>query len=256
MKAIVLAAGRGTRLRPYTDDRPKCMVPFRGKPLLDHLLTTLRRGGIDDIVVVRGPLGEQMGERGVRYVDDFDGHNMLNSLFRAERELTGDVVVTYADILYADSVLQCVLASEGNISVAVDLDWKPYFATRAADPYEIAETLVMRDRAITLIGTPVTDPGQVQGQYIGLMRFTAAGASRLRECYWKYRRARWGQPWQQARAFEKAYITDILQQLIDDETAVTPACFHGGWLEIDTASDYERLLAAERAGTLPEFLAA
>ena len=256
MRAIVLAAGRGTRLRPYTDDRPKCMVPYRGKPLLDHLLATLRRGGIDDIVVVRGPLGEQLGDRGVRYVDDLDGHNMLHSLFQAESELTGDVVVTYADILYADSVLQAVLASAGDISVAVDLDWKQYFSTRAADPYTIAETLVMRDGAITLIGTPVASPEQVQGQYIGLMRFTAAGASLLRECYWKYRRARWGQPWQQAQTFEKAYITDILQQVIDDGTTLTPACVHGEWVEIDTASDYERLLAAERAGTLPEFLTA
>jgi len=190
----------------------------------------------------------------LRYIDDLDGYNMLHSLFKAEHELTGDVVVTYADILYEDDVLRKLLAASVDIAVAVDLDWKKYFSERSPDPYSIAESLVINNGAIRLVGTPITRPEEVQGQYIGLLKLTGNGTSQLRQCYWKYRSARWGQPWQQARQFEKAYITDILQQLIDDGTSVSPACFRGGWIEIDTATDYERLLQWDRDGTLPEFL--
>jgi choline kinase len=230
------------------------MVPFRGKPLLEHLVGTLRRCGISDIVVVRGPLGDKITYTDLRYVDDLDGHNMLHSLFKAEHELTGDLVVTYADILYEDAVLWQLLAASGDISVAVDLDWKRYFSERAPDPYSIAESLVINNGAIQLVGTPINRPEDVQGQYIGLLKLTGDGTSQLRQCYWKYRSERWGKPWQQARQFENAYITDILQQLIDDGMSVRPACFRGGWVEIDTAADYERLLELDRKSTLPEFL--
>ncbi|MBK1652709.1 sugar phosphate nucleotidyltransferase [Halorhodospira halochloris] len=54
MRAIILAAGQGTRLRPLTDDRPKCMVELEGKPLLEHQLEVLRGAGIEDIHVVGG----------------------------------------------------------------------------------------------------------------------------------------------------------------------------------------------------------
>ena len=54
MRAILLGAGQGTRLRPLTDDRPKCMVEVGGRPLLDWQIRALRAAGVDDIVLVRG----------------------------------------------------------------------------------------------------------------------------------------------------------------------------------------------------------
>ena len=54
MKVIILAAGQGTRLRPLTDNKPKCMVELLGKPLIQHQIETLRRNGIGDIHIATG----------------------------------------------------------------------------------------------------------------------------------------------------------------------------------------------------------
>jgi len=58
MKAIILAAGRGTRLSPLSETRPKSMIPVGGKPLLEHLLLSLKENGIRDVLVVIGYLGD------------------------------------------------------------------------------------------------------------------------------------------------------------------------------------------------------
>jgi MurNAc alpha-1-phosphate uridylyltransferase len=60
MKAIILAAGRGERMRPLTDHTPKPLLPVAGKPLIAHHLTALRAAGIDEIVINTGHLGEQL----------------------------------------------------------------------------------------------------------------------------------------------------------------------------------------------------
>ena len=60
MKAIVLAAGQGKRLRPFTHTRPKHMIPIAGRPLLEHLLISLRENEVKEVVLVVGYLGEQI----------------------------------------------------------------------------------------------------------------------------------------------------------------------------------------------------
>src|SRR6185436_13431111 len=107
MKVIVLAAGQGIRLRPLTDQVPKCMVPFRGKPILVHLLEILRKGGVDDVTVVTGYRADAVAALGVptRHNPDFASTNMVGSLFCAEDLLEGDdVLVVYGDILFRPSV--------------------------------------------------------------------------------------------------------------------------------------------------------
>ena len=64
MRAVVLAAGEGTRLRPYTLDRPKCLVPLAGRPLLEWQTTALRRAGIDDVTILTGYRAEQVAALG------------------------------------------------------------------------------------------------------------------------------------------------------------------------------------------------
>ena len=112
----------------------------------------------------------------------------------------------------------------------------------------------MRDGRILKIGTPVKHADDVQAQYIGLMKFTAEGIAQLRSCYWSNRKSFWGKPWQQANRFESAYMTDILQALIDSGIEIRAVPIINGWLEFDTASDYERVVAWDRDGSLSRFI--
>jgi L-glutamine-phosphate cytidylyltransferase len=253
-KCIFLAAGSGSRLRPYTNDIPKCLIPFRGRPLLSHLLNLARSCGLHDIIIVRGFLGDRLNFPNVKYVDNPDGYNMLHSLFCADHELKGEVVVSYTDILYESAVMKKLLVSTSDISVVVDLAWEEYYRARTHDPLSIAESLVISNAKILKIGMRPMSSRDVQGQYIGLMKFSANGVEQLKKCYWKSRRMFWGQPWQQAPKFELAYMTDILQALIESGVEVNTVPIERGWLEFDTVSDYEKTLHWDKEGSLSRFI--
>ena len=62
MKAVILAAGEGTRLRPLTITRPKHVLPIAGKPLLEHTLEALKKSGISEVLIVVGYLKEKIFE--------------------------------------------------------------------------------------------------------------------------------------------------------------------------------------------------
>ena len=101
MKAIILAAGEGTRLRPHTLDRPKCLVELSGKPLLLHQVDALHATGVDDIVVVTGYRADQIESLGFSTINNpaYDRTNMVKSLMCASSLLDGsdDILICYAD---------------------------------------------------------------------------------------------------------------------------------------------------------------
>lgn len=253
-KCIFLAAGKGNRLLPYTKNLPKCLLELRDRPLISYLVKLAEANGLDEIVIVRGANGDKINLPKVKYIENTEGHNMLHSLFCAEAELDKDVVVSYTDILYEPFVMKKLLASTADISIIVDIKWEEYYRARADNPFSIAESLVMESSKILKIGTPIEKVEDVQGQYIGLIKFSAVGARQLKECYWKNRKRHLGKPWQQSQKFESAYLTDILQALIDDGITVTPVIIEKGWLEFDTKSDYERTILWERDGSLSRFI--
>ena len=125
MKAIILAAGRGSRLGEYGRDRPKCQVELAGMTLIDRQLATLRGCGISDIVLVTGYQSEMLSLPGVRTVHnpDWAETNMVETLFRAAPLFGDDVIVAYADIVYEPPVLRSILDSRHEISVVIDLSW-------------------------------------------------------------------------------------------------------------------------------------
>ena len=153
MKLIILAAGSGTRLRPYTEDRPKCMAPVGGRPLIDWLVETAERAGINGIVIVRGYRAENLilsteaQSLKPEYVlnPDFATTNMVFSLWTARHTFTDPVIISYADILYEPEVLVSLMASPDEISVVVDRSWRNYWENRFDDPLSDAESLAIGD---------------------------------------------------------------------------------------------------------------
>jgi NDP-sugar pyrophosphorylase family protein len=70
MKAVILAADKGERLRPLTDYKPKAMLPVCNKPLIEYQIELLRKHGIDEIAVVVGYLKDKMDLKGVKFYED------------------------------------------------------------------------------------------------------------------------------------------------------------------------------------------
>lgn len=242
MKLIVLAAGSGTRLRPYTNDLPKCMVPVHDRALIDWLMDTVLAAGIDDVVIVRGYQAERLRLSTSRKPSrlsfvlnpEFASTNMVYSLWTARREITGPLIISYSDILYEAGVLRALMASPEEISVVVDRDWKPYWQTRFDDPLSDAESLRLdTDGNIKEIGQDVSDIGDVEGQYIGLMKFAGKGVDTLATTLDAAHQGDTRSP----RNFRQMHMTDLLQGMIETGSRIRPHWINGRWLEVDSVKD-------------------
>src|SRR5271169_3249620 len=118
MRAVILAAGRGSRLGALTKDRPKCLVEFANKPLIDRQVLALRRGGATSIGIVRGYCATSIELSGVTYFDNtqWNETNMVASLTTAATWLkTEPVIVSYADIFYRHELIRDLIASAGSL---------------------------------------------------------------------------------------------------------------------------------------------
>lgn len=251
VKAIILAAGQGTRLHPFTEDRPKCLVELNRVPLLDVQMSVLRSCGVSDIAVVGGYRAEMLAGKAARvYINhDFATTNMVHSLLCAANELDSDVVVAYGDIVYSRQVLGRLLLSPCDAAVVVDVDWLPYWRLRFTDPLEDAETLRVNEEGhIVEIGQRPRHVGEIEGQYIGLLKFSAVGLGTLLATVRQaHRDGRLG-----GRPPERAYMTDLLQAMIDAGHPVCAVPVSGGWVEVDTVRDLGLDVTRDRVAEILE----
>ena len=236
-KVILLVAGEGKRLRPYTLDRPKCMVEIDSVSLIDRQLEILISNGVDDIVLIGGYKSEMLNRYGFKLRNNprYFETNMLWTLFCAEDELEGEVIVSYGDIVYSKEILQALLKSTADIAVTIDKDWERYWRARNSNPLNDAETLKLRkDGTISEIGQKPKSLSEIEGQYMGLMKYSSNGLKQIKEIFHKASRDEsvLGKP------VENAYMTDLLQALIESGKAVEAVLINGGWVEVDTVDDF------------------
>jgi L-glutamine-phosphate cytidylyltransferase len=244
-KVILLVAGEGKRLRPYTLDRPKCMVEIDGVSLIDRQLAVLKAEGLDNIVMIGGYKADMLKREGVklkinpRYYET----NMVWTLFSVEEELEGDVIVSYGDIVYSRDILQALLRSKADIAVTIDKEWKSYWCARNEDPLDDAETLKLReDGSISEVGQKPKSLGEIEGQYMGLMKFSAKGVKHIKDIFHiaVERNELLG------KGVENAYMTDLLQAVINSGKSITAVPVHGGWIEVDTVDDLKSAVTNSR----------
>lgn len=256
MKALIVAAGRGTRLRPHTDTLPKCLVPFAGRRLLDWQLQTLRRNGIDDIHVVTGYRAEALADQNVTlwHNPEWADTNMVYSMMcaRPVLENADEILVCYADIVYEPRVLRSVMHGNHRAHVVVDTNWLALWQLRNAQPLDDAESLRLDAHGrIIDIGQPVATVDEVKAQYIGLMRFHDTV---LKSLIAILDDAKANDRPVNGRPFATCYMTDLLQAYIDGGGDVHPAAVDSGWLEFDTTDDLHNYTDLLHHGGLTAFL--
>jgi L-glutamine-phosphate cytidylyltransferase len=244
-KVILLVAGEGKRLRPYTLDKPKCMVEIDGISLIDRQLAVLKAEGLDNIVMIGGYKADMLKKEGIRLKINprYYETNMVWTLFSAVEELEGDVIISYGDIVYSREILQELLKSKANIAVTIDKDWESYWRARSENPLNDAETLKLReDGTIYEIGQKPTSLEEIEGQYMGLMKFSTKGIKQIKETFYAA---------QQddnllGKSVDNSYMTDLLQYAISLGRTVTAVPVHGDWIEVDTIEDLNSNFTKER----------
>lgn len=245
MKAIILAAGRGSRMGGATAERPKCLVELNGRPLLDWQLHALRGAGIQDIAIVRGWRAELLADRGLTAFDNprWQSTNMVMSLACAAQWLETDrCIVSYSDIFYPTAAVRTLADAPHDLGVAYDRHWAGLWSRRFADPLADAETFRIDERGRLLeIGNRAATISEVQGQYMGLLHFSPAG-------------------WATAAGFlaglpeterDRLDMTSLLSRLLARGDVIHGVYVDGPWGEMDNEADLALYHAMIAAGELP-----
>ena len=249
-RAVILAAGKGSRLGALTLSKPKCLVEVGGETILSRQLGTLESCGASDISVISGHFGHKISDDRVRNVPNprFAEMNMVGTLFHSgelERDDL-DIVVSYGDIVYSTAVLQSLLSSEQNLSVVIDKDWLDIWSVRMANPLEDAETLLLsEDGYITDLGKVPNSIQEIQGQYIGLFKISKSAVSGFASVWHELDRCRDFD----GQDFMNMYMTSYLRELIDRGWGLEAIPIRGGWFEFDTPEDiaaFQRLEASRK----------
>ena len=182
MKAIILSAGQGSRLGHLVDERPKCLIDFRGRTLLDRQLDTLEANEVHEAVVVTGfhdelveeALARRSGGPTVRtiYNPFYKVADNTGSLFMARDELVGDCLVWNGDTLVSNRLMKRVVAND-KPGICVTIDRK--------SSYDDDDMKVVEDAGILKAIGKRLDLGIVNAESIGLIGFRAGGAELFRE---------------------------------------------------------------------------
>ena len=145
MRAIILAAGRGSRMKALTSDKPKCLVELRGHSLLELQLDALREGGVSEIGIVTGYRRELLANLGLVEFHNprWDETNMVSSLECAGAWLeAGPCIVSYSDIFYSADAVRSLINCPALLAVTYDPTWLALWTRRFGDPLLDAETFL------------------------------------------------------------------------------------------------------------------
>ena len=242
---IIIAAGLGSRLKKYTDNLPKCMLDFAGKTLLQRQLEAFKINGLNKISVIRGFKKEKINYPDLTYYEnkEYKDNNILNSLMYAEEALNGHVIVSYSDILFEKEVVKRLMESEHDISIVVDIDWRGYYINRKDHPINEAENVIFdANNNVVEIGKIHTGKHDVHGEFIGMLKLSPRGSEIFKKHFHRAKDLYWNKPFQRAKMFQKAYITDIIQDMTDLGVPIHCVIIERGWKEIDTEEDYKNAL--------------
>ena len=234
MRGIILAAGRGSRMKHLTSERPKCMVKLQGKPLIEWQLEALRAAGINDIAIVTGYRHELLSSykltkfHNARWTET----NMVASLACADKWLRSEpAIVSYSDIFYESSAVTSLINCSAPLAITYDPNWLSIWEKRFEDPLSDAETFSLNSsNQIIEIGNKPKTAEEVQGQYMGLLRITPEGWRQLVTVLENFSENKRG----------GISMTMVLQNAIKhSKVKVTGVPYLGEWGEIDSQSDLE-----------------
>lgn len=232
MRAIILAAGRGSRMGSMTDQRPKCLCQLHGKPLLQYQLEALSSAGIDDVAIVTGYRNADLiGFSGTKFYNPrWSQTNMVYSLLQADDWLLGSqCIISYSDIFYSEDAVRRLRLAGSGVNVLYDVNWLSTWKQRFCDPLDDAENFrIDPSGIITKIGGRPDSLESVQGQFMGLINIDT-------------------EAWKTIKGFledqEQSYIdkvdfTTLFMDLISNDCLeIKGVSYDGPWGEVDTTRD-------------------
>tara|TARA_B100000029_G_C17574336_1_gene957673 strand:- start:475 stop:1236 length:762 start_codon:yes stop_codon:yes gene_type:complete len=242
MKVIVIAAGDSKRLGEITKEIPKGMLKIDHRRVLDFQIEFFKNKKVNEIIIITGKHHKIFNFSNVTYTRDIDyaKHDVLGSLMCARKMMDDELITTYSDIIPSDTIMKSLLDSKYDIGIGIDLEWEEKYKGRTQHPKEQADNVLIENGKILKIKKNILkyEEDQIIGEFIGMMKLSKNGCKKFNEVYEELRKNHSG-IFHNASTFEKAYLTDMLQELIDRGINVEPIFVKDKWVEIDTEQDLE-----------------
>ena len=242
MRPIIIGAGRGSRLGSNTDDIPKALVPVMGRPMLEWILEALGAAGFQpkDVVFICGYRADVLRARYPEFTfvenRDWERNNILASLLCARDHLGDGFVSTYADIVYRGAAVKRLLGSPHDKVLVCDTDWRRRYVDRSQHPESDGEKLRAEGSRIVELSRRIASD-QASGEFIGVAKFDSEGAREVIDAFDAAQRQFAEKVWREGRTFERAYLIDLFQDMIERGSVFHRVDTNGGYMEIDTGED-------------------
>ncbi len=227
---------------PTTADVPKCFAEISGKRLIDWAVEAFGANGLDRVCFIGGYQIDRVKEAypqfTFRHNPDWENNNILASLFYAADLMDESFICCYSDVLFTPDIAGRLAQSPGDMVLGVDTAWLERYVDRSDHPPDDAEKVTVANGHVTRVDRKIPEQ-DAYGEYIGVAKFSAAGAAKLREYYDRRREQFAGQPWRDARSFEKAYKILLFQDMIEQGERFAYVETPGGYIEVDTQQDFD-----------------
>ncbi len=227
---------------PTTADAPKCYAEVAGRRLLDWALQAFHANGLDRVCFIGGYLIDRVRadypQFEFRHNQDWENNNILASLLCASDLMDEAFLCCYSDVLFTKDIVARLATSRDDMVLGVDTAWLERYKHRTEHPPDDAEKVTVSGGQVTRVDRTIAER-DAHGEYIGVAKFSAAGAARLREHYRQRHKEFASRPWRGASVFEKAYKILLFQDMIEQGERFTHVDTPGGYIEVDTQQDFE-----------------
>jgi len=226
MKAIILAAGMGTRMHPLTLDYPKCMLKLNGCSIIEHQIKLLKKHGINNIEIITGYKNKKiekhiLNDAKYYFYPNFKKTNNLYTLNYHLDLLNQDLLILFSDVLISSKSLNKLLNNNMDFALLVDTD--------KCD--ESTMRIVIENDKISDIGSHIV-PKDGNGNFIGIAKFSNQGSILLRNKI-KFL--------SENGMYINDYYTKAIAKLAMERQDINPVNIDGlPWMEIDTYDEYQR----------------
>jgi choline kinase len=228
-RAIILAAGRGSRMKEHTKEKPKCLNILANDTLLNWQLKSLKEAGIEKITVVNGYKSDLIkGDFETVTNKRWNETNMVASLFCIP-SIKSSAIISYSDIVYKSEHVNSLKKSNGDIVITADLKWEELWKLRFENPLDDAETFKSINDLLTNIGGKTNNILDIEAQYMGLLKLTSKGWSQMFNLFKTFSKEKQ----------DRLDMTSMINELLKTRIKVNVVFVSGGWCESDSYSDIE-----------------
>jgi choline kinase len=159
----------------------------------------------------------------------------------ANKHFQNDIVISFGDVIVDGNIMKQVIESTYDIGIAIDLKWEKNYENRTQHPKSEADLALIRSNKLIKIKKNLDAVENHQlAEFLGIIKLSNIGSKKFLDVFERLNSSHEGK-FHDASSFQKAYLTDMIDELIQTNEDVNPIFIDGVWFEIDTIEDLENI---------------